>query len=386
MNGGNQTSQGAGDLVTTLNENASLAATLGNPDITLARAAATYLLFKRKRLTDASERGYKQILDELTSRHSGAKLSDFEPPRGALLIEDLLAERWGHLEPRTYNKALSVLSDLFSWHVARGTLNRSPVAGIERAKVRPALRTTFTSSQVASILTSNTEPHDQIALRLLLHFGIRKGALLGIRFEHFERERQRLTIFTKGETIHTLPIVDQRIWELLDELAEPDHHYLLCRQVPRKRTSPSRTELVVLFDHLWDVREAIGDVADDACSVALTRLGALLEDCFTQVSVAAATAAVQVRRYPSEPMGEHGGHGWWYRCLTSAAIVAPGTTAGRKMHSARHTAIQAVLDKTGNLKAAQTLAGHKSVGTTGDIYSDWGVQLEGTMRDVLGAA
>ncbi len=101
---GNRTSRPSSDLVTTLTENASLAATLANPDISLPRAAATYLLFKRKRLTPASERGYRQILDELTSRHPGAKLNDFEPPQGALIIEDFLTERWGHLEPRTYNK------------------------------------------------------------------------------------------------------------------------------------------------------------------------------------------------------------------------------------------------------------------------------------------
>ena len=60
--------------------------------------------------------------------------------------------------------------------------------------------------------------------------------------------------------------------------------------------------------------------------------------------------------------------------------------AGRRMHNARHTAIQRVLDKTGNLKAAQVLAGHATVGTTGDIYSGWETaQLEGTMREVLPA-
>lgn len=47
-------------------------------------------------------------------------------------------------------------------------------------------------------------------------------------------------------------------------------------------------------------------------------------------------------------------------------------------------AIQRVLDKTGNLKAAQAVAGHATVGTTGDIYTDWSIgQTEQTMRDVL---
>jgi hypothetical protein len=58
------TPPGSGELVTTLNQHATLAATLANPDISLARAAATYLLFKRKRLTPASERGPRFTLEE----------------------------------------------------------------------------------------------------------------------------------------------------------------------------------------------------------------------------------------------------------------------------------------------------------------------------------
>ena len=57
-------------------------------------------------------------------------------------------------------------------------------------------------------------------------------------------------------------------------------------------------------------------------------------------------------------MGVHGLHKWWYRCLQRAGIVAEGATAGKKMHMARHTAGQAVLDKTGNLKGVQKLLGH----------------------------
>jgi site-specific recombinase XerC len=54
------------------------------------------------------------------------------------------------------------------------------------------------------------------------------------------------------------------------------------------------------------------------------------------------------------------------------------------MHKARHTAGQRVLDKTGNLKAAQRLLGHASIQTTADIYLDWDLdQLAETMREVL---
>jgi hypothetical protein len=55
----------------------------------------------------------------------------------------------------------------------------------------------------------------------------------------------------------------------------------------------------------------------------------------------------------------------------NAGIVAEGTTSGERMHKARHSAGQRLLDHTGNLKAVQQLLGHESIATTGDIYVDW---------------
>jgi len=89
---------------------------------------------------------------------------------------------------------------------------------------------------------------------------------------------------------------------------------------------------------------------------------------------------------PSKPMGPHGLHSWWYRCLEAAQIVPKGTTSGEKMHKSRHTAGQRVLDATGNLKAVQKLLGHSSIQTTGDVYSDWDIdQLTETMSGVIAA-
>jgi site-specific recombinase XerC len=91
-----------------------------------------------------------------------------------------------------------------------------------------------------------------------------------------------------------------------------------------------------------------------------------------------------MHRFPDQPMGVHGLHDWWYRCLHRAGIVAEGTTSGERMHKARHSAGQRVLDKTGNLKAVQKLLGHESIQTTGDVYTDWDIdQLAETLLEVV---
>lgn len=40
------------------------------------------------------------------------------------------------------------------------------------------------------------------------------------------------------------------------------------------------------------------------------------------------------RAIPTEAMGVHGLHDWWYRCLSNAGLVPEGTTSGERMHQA----------------------------------------------------
>jgi integrase len=88
-----------------------------------------------------------------------------------------------------------------------------------------------------------------------------------------------------------------------------------------------------------------------------------------------------VRRFPERQMSGHGLHRWWYGCLERAGVVAEGTLSGERMHKARHTAGQRVLDATGNLKAVQKLLGHASIQTTGDVYVDYDID---EMAQIMG--
>jgi hypothetical protein len=75
-------------------------------------------------------------------------------------------------------------------------------AGFERM-TRDRLRMDATSE--------NQDPRrrDVLALHLLQKVGIRKGALQGVQFRHFNHAQKRLTIFTKGGKVQTVPVVDR---------------------------------------------------------------------------------------------------------------------------------------------------------------------------------
>jgi site-specific recombinase XerC len=297
----------------------------------LGADAAAYLRVKRKRLTDASYRDYESGLDKLARYFADLQLEDFEPPVGTERLEEFLDAQWGAGAPRTYNKNLSIVRDFFKWAILRGHLHGDPTLAIERARKRDVYRTTFNQSQRRAIIAQQDELRDRIALRLLLDYGLRKGALQRIQFKHFDHVRRRLTIFTKGEKVREVPLPDPALWHdlerhILDTAAEAQH-YLMGREQGNQYAR----------------------VVD-----------------------------------PTQPMAVHGLHRWWYRRLEAAGVVATGQTSGERMHKARHTAGQRVLDTTGNLKAVQMLLGHASIQTTGDVYADWDIdQLAATMADVL---
>jgi integrase/recombinase XerC len=293
--------------------------------------AAGYLRAKRKRLTESSYRDYESCLDKLARHFLDLQIEDFEPPTGTERIEEFLDALWGSGAPRTYNKNLSIIKDFFRFQIVRGRLHGDPTLLIERARSRQVYRTTFSTEQRRAIISEQSELCDRIALRLLLDYGLRKGALKAVQFKHFDHQRRRLTIFTKGQKVRELPIPHAPFWldlerHIIEVEAKPDHYLM-----PRMKGNGAK-------------------VTSD----------------------------------PTKPMGIHGMHSWWYRRLAYAGIVPEGTTSGERMHKARHTAGQRVLDATGNLKAVQKLLGHASIQTTGDIYADWDIdQLAATMADVL---
>lgn len=297
----------------------------------LGEEIKSYLIAKRKRLTKESYGDYEGTLAQLAKRFPDLHIDDLEPPIGTQHVEEFLDDQWGQSAPATYNRNLSIVKDFFRFECLRERLHGDPTLAIERARKRDVYRTIFTPDQTRAIIAEQDSRRDRLVLRLMLSYGLRKGAIRAIQFKHFDHQRRRLTIFTKGAKVRELPIPDPAWWRelehhILDVEAQP-HHYLLCTRAPGRHGNADRPHL---------------------------------------------------------PMSQKAAHAWWYRCLEHAGLVPMGAQSGERMHKARHTAGQRVLDSTGNLKAVQTLLGHASIQTTGDVYTDWDLeQLAATLGKVL---
>jgi integrase len=188
-------------------------------------------------------------------------------------------------------------------------------------------RRVFSDEEVTQILEAGETARDRLALRLLLVYGLRRSSLQRVQLGDLDPDTRVLTIWQKGGTYRELPIVEEEFWTELKSLSGSSEHYL----IPKRKS---------VFGSM--------------------------------------------RYYPTSPMGHNGLHRWWYQCLERAGLVAPGVTSGERMHNARHTSGQRILNRTkGNLKATQMLLGHKSIVTTANVYTSWDIdQLRETMREV----
>ena len=264
----------------------------------LGQDAGAYLRQNRGRLLPNTYKTYESCLDKLARYFADLELRDFEPPLGTERLEEFIDENWGERASRTRAKNISIVKGFFEWAVLSGRLYGDPARPIRPPKKRGVHRETFSGDHRVLILASGPDPdslhRDRCALRLLLVYALRKESLRRVQFRHFDHERRRLTIFTKGSKVRTIPIVEAAFWNdlgrhIIEWGAEPDD-YLLCRRDLR----PNRHKPGEKF----------------------------------------------ITEYRDQPMGVHGLHKWWYRCLQRAGIVAEGITHGRKMHMARHTAGQ----------------------------------------------
>lgn len=312
----------------------------------MGQEAGAYLRWKRGSITAATYKSYESTLDKLVRFFCDLEMSDFEPPMGTERMEEFLDTRCAELTDATYNTYHAICADFFKWAAIKGKLHGNPMLPVRKRKKRGVYRAIFSADQRRAILGLGPDPdylrRDRICLRLLLDHGIRKGALRNIQFQHFDTNRRRLTIFTKGGKVQELALPDPKLWDDLEKLmfeigARPSHYLIASRRR--------------LF---WKYDPDTGD------------------------------ALMRWHNYPEKQFSERGTHEWWYGCLQRADVAEPGQTSGHKMHRARHTVGQRILDKTGNLKAVQKQLGHSSIRTTGDMYVDWDIQQqEDTMLLIL---
>jgi integrase len=201
---------------------------------------AAFMRWGRGSWTASTYRDYEACGDKFAREFPDLELRDFEPPVGTERLEEFMDKLWGERAPGTYNKNLTIVQQFFKFCALKGKIHGDPTLPLKRRKKRQPHREVFNENAMKAIIVNGPSPdprymyRDRVALRLLLDWALRKGALQAIQYKHFDRQRRRLTIFTKGEKVFDKIIPDDGFWHELDLAqmalgAEPEHFLMGSR-------------------------------------------------------------------------------------------------------------------------------------------------------------
>ena len=130
----------------------------------------------------------------------GSRLAEDVQPADVSAMRDAVAQQYSAGSVRT---CLSFLAAVYSWGVRQGIVPNNPVQGVERPSVEPCLDflgrdeiriVLQTAREQAAGTGCMRQKRLYCCLSLALHTGLRKGELLGLRWQDLDLDMQRLTI------------------------------------------------------------------------------------------------------------------------------------------------------------------------------------------------
>lgn len=287
----------------------------------LGLEVARYYRWKKNEwgATKDTMRDYEAILAKLALYHADLELADLEPPVGTERLRECWDHFWGERSARTRSKVRSVWVDFFDWAARERGLHGNPARALASPKKRGVKREPFGRTFVSSVIAAQSYVPDELAVTLILEWGLRRGELAGVRFDDFDYQRRHVTVTGKGGKVRNAKVVDDAFWMKLRavelDLKPAPTHFLVCQ---RRKGWPKT--------HYWHHK---GFVA-------------------------------------------HSIHKWWYDRLEEAGLVGDrdsGTRTGLHMHRGRHTVASEILAATGNIVTAQEQLGHSDPKTTIDSYA-----------------
>lgn len=291
----------------------------------LGRPIADYLAWKqnedgaRASTIDSYERVLAQLavvsavgLDELTIDHLRS-VRDLRPPKSRHLVTAVYKDfcRWLYDEARTDTN--------IAGRLRYPKREQTPITGL------------FTDDEKAAIVGGCDNVRDRACVLLLLRSGIRKSELRLLQAQDvFLAENERLILVKsgKGGKMRRVPIRGN----VIDAL----------EQLIRWTLIPGLDRLMEPTDYLLYPARGANQYGSGGVP------------------------------QPKKPMAQSTTHRWWYARLEAAGIVEPGVTAGRKMHTTRHTYATDLGRATGwNMVAVQKNLGHAKIGMTVDTYTQF---------------
>lgn len=168
--------------------------------ISFAEFAITYMEFAKvnKRSWDRD----RTLLINLLPVFGTTKLADVT----AHSIEMYKMRRSALVKPATVNREIALLKHIFNMAITWGKATTNPMRGVKLMREENFMERILTNEELVKLLAACTDYSQPIVLTAL-HTGMRKGEILGLKWEQVEFEVPSITVlFSKNGRIRKIPI------------------------------------------------------------------------------------------------------------------------------------------------------------------------------------
>lgn len=176
--------------------------------------AARYLAYSETNKAPATYRRHDlNNMRPLTAFFGGMKLRAVTP----VLVEKYKRERLACVAPATVNRELATLRHMYTKAAEWGYVRVHPLKGVTQLKEPPG-RVRYLREEEIGRLLGCCAAHVLPIVVAALHTGMRKGELLGLRWERVDLERRRITVLhSKNNEVRSVP-VNRTLYGVLEEL------------------------------------------------------------------------------------------------------------------------------------------------------------------------
>ena len=160
---------------------------------TLVEYATEYINFKSLSLSETTIYGYKNILqNHLAPYFAGKTVQDIK----AKDIQDYITEKAskGKISLQSIKKHVAFLDSVLENAYKGGIINDNPAKRLEKIKTPSGKMECLNASEISALCERFTGTQLEVPVKLAAYLGLRRGEVLGLKWEHVDFENSILYI------------------------------------------------------------------------------------------------------------------------------------------------------------------------------------------------
>ena len=156
-------------------------------------------------------------------------------------VEKYKARRKEEIKPDSVNRGLALLKHMYTKAIERGKVKESPTKQVKLLK-GAVMRVRFLMPGEIRVLLSNCAGHLKPIVTVALNTGMRKGGLLGLRWDQVNLEQGIISLLdTKNHERRDLPMNETVETTLRALKAEHQGEYIFCNECGERRDNVRRS-------------------------------------------------------------------------------------------------------------------------------------------------